>query len=110
MPSIHVHDRTEVFPCNLTTSILNVLLQNGVPIETLCGGRANCGRDLIRIHAGARFLSPVREREAARLGALAREGEPEGPDIRLACQCYVRGDVEIEILHFAHPWPRAGTL
>ncbi len=105
MPSIRIRGRPEVFPCNLTTSILNVLLQNAVPIDTVCGGRANCGRDLIRIHAGGRFLSPVREGEAARLTAVAREGEPAGPDIRLACQCYVRGDVEIEIIHFAHPWP-----
>jgi ferredoxin len=103
MPSIRIHGGPEVYPCNLTTSILNVLLQNAFPIETVCGGRASCGRDLIRIHAGAEFLSPRRESEIRRLAALAEAGEPSGPDIRLACQSYVRGDVEIEVLHYSHP-------
>jgi ferredoxin len=99
--TIRVEGRDCVFETNLTTSILNVLLKNRFPIQTLCGGRAQCGRDLIRIRSGAQFLSPRREAETRRLAALAREGEPEGPDIRLACQAYVRGDVVIEVLHIA---------
>lgn len=99
MPSIRVHGRDGVFPCNLTTSILNVLLQNGFPIATFCGGRAACGRDVIRILEGAEFLSPRREAESRRLAALAEAGEPAGRDIRLACQTYVRGDVTIEVFH-----------
>ena len=101
MPKIRIHGRPEVFECNLTTSILNVLLSNGFPIATLCGGRANCGRDLIRIREGAAFFSPKREMEKRRLASLAAAGEPSGPDIRLACQSYVRGDVTIEVLHLA---------
>ena len=73
--------------------------KNAFPIETYCGGRASCGRDLIRIHAGAEFVSPRRDVETRRLAALAAEGEPSGPDMRLACQSYVRGDVEIEVIH-----------
>ena len=101
MPTIRVEGRAEGFETNLTTSILNVLLRNNFPIQTQCGGRAQCGRDLIRIRSGAQFLSPRREVETRRLAALAREGEPAGPDIRLACQTYVRGDVVIEVLHIA---------
>lgn len=99
MATIRVEGRDDVFETNLTTSILNVLLRNSFPIETVCGGRAQCGRDIIRIRSGAQFLSPRRDVEARRLAALARAGEPEGPDIRLACQTYVRGDVVIEVLH-----------
>ncbi len=98
MPSIRVAGSNEAYETNLTTSILNVLLRNRFPIRTECGGRAQCGRDLIRVTAGAQFLSPRREPEARRLAALAREGRPQGPDIRLACQTYVRGDVVIEVL------------
>jgi ferredoxin len=105
--SISIHGRPEVFPCNLTTSILNVLLLNAFPIETICGGRAMCGRDLVRIRAGAEFLSPRRERETRRLEQLAKEGEPSGPDMRLACQTYVRGDVVIEVIHLSHALPVA---
>jgi ferredoxin len=99
VPTIRIHGRVEAFEANLTTSILNVLLKNGFPIQTVCGGKAMCGRDLIRIRAGAQFASPRRERETIRLESLAGEGEPSGPEMRLACQTYVRGDVEIEVLH-----------
>jgi ferredoxin len=99
MPKIRVFGRPEVFECNLTTSVLNVLLRNRFPIHTVCGGRALCGRDLIR--EGAQFFSPRREMETRRLAQLAKAGEPSGDDIRLACQSYVRGDVTIEVLHLA---------
>ncbi len=101
MPRIRIFGRPEVFECNLTTSVLNVLLRNRFPIHTECGGRASCGRDMIRIREGAQFFSPRRELEARRLAALAKAGEPSGDDIRLACQSYVRGDVTIEVLHLA---------
>jgi ferredoxin len=99
MPKIRIHGRPEVFECNLTTSVLNVLLRNRFPITTLCGGRASCGKDLIRIREGAEFFSPRREMETRRLAAVARAGEPSGDDMRLACQSYVRGDVVIEVIH-----------
>jgi len=99
MPSIRIHGRAEVYPCNLTTSILNTLMKNGYPIATLCGGRAACGKDVIRIREGLRFTSPRREVEMRRLAALEAAGEPSGEDIRLACQTYVRGDVVIEVFH-----------
>jgi ferredoxin len=99
MPRIRIYGRPEVFECNLTTSVLNVLLRNRFPITTLCGGRASCGKDLIRIREGAQFFSPRREQETRRLDALARAGEHSGDDMRLACQSYVRGDVVIEVIH-----------
>jgi ferredoxin len=104
LPTIRIHGRTETFESNLTTSILNVLLRRGFPIQTICGGKAMCGKDLIRFISGAQFASPVRERERVRLEALARDGEPSGPDMRLACQTYVRGDVEIEVIHLSAPF------
>ena len=99
MPIIRVHGFDKAYETNLTTSILNTLLKNGFPIQTICGGRALCGRDLIRVREGVVFLSPRREAETRRLAELASQGEPEGPDIRLACQTYARGDIEIEVLH-----------
>jgi ferredoxin len=99
MPAIRVHGFEKTFQTNLTTSILNTLLKNGFPIQTICGGRAQCGRDLIRVRTGAGFLSPRREAETRRLAELASQGEPAGPDIRLACQTYARGDIEIEVIH-----------
>jgi ferredoxin len=111
MPSIRVRGFDTVFDTNLTTSILNTLLGNGFPIATLCGGRAQCGRDQIRVVSGAEFLSPMRPREREKLARMAAEGEPGGPDLRLACQCYVRGDVVIEVLNIRRPAaPRDGVV
>jgi len=100
-PKIRIHGTSRVYEGNLTTSILNILLRNGFPIATICGGKAQCGKDIIRIKSGARFFSPRRERETQLLQRLAAQGEPGGADIRLACQSYVYGDVEIEVLHLA---------
>ena len=94
MATIRIHGRTESFAADISTSLLNILLRNRFPIDTVCGGRAICGRCLLRIRSGEAFLSPVREAEATRLAALKA-----GPGMRLACQCHTRGDVEIEVIN-----------
>ena len=94
MPTIRIHDRPDPFEAELSTSILNVLLRNRFPIDTLCGGRAICGRCLIRIRSGTEMLSPMRERESVRLAALGA-----GFGMRLACQTHTRGDIEIEVVN-----------
>ncbi len=84
-------------------SLLNTLLAEGVRIDTVCGGRAECGRCLVRVRGGARFLSLPTARETARLAALGT-----GPDYRLGCQAFARGDVEIEVVNPVAA-PRAGV-
>ena len=94
MATIRIHGRPESFAADISTSLLNILLRNRFPIDTICGGRAICGRCLVRIRSGEAFLSPIREAEATRLAALEA-----GPGMRLACQCHTRGDVEIEVIN-----------
>ncbi len=94
MPNILIRGSGEVIETGLLTSLLNALLSKGFPIETLCGGKAECGKCLIRVHSGAGFLSPLRDREKRRLETLGA-----GADMRLACQCYTRGDIEIEVIN-----------
>jgi ferredoxin len=98
MPKISIHGRPETFQTDLLTSILNILLRNRFPIDTICGGKAQCGRCLIRVRSGATMLSPLREREGGKLAELGA-----GSDSRLACQCYARGDVEIEVVNIRAP-------
>lgn len=81
-------------PASPVISLLNLLLRQSVPIQTVCGGRAQCGRCLIRILEGAENLNPRGEEEKLRLAALEA-----GEDMRLACQSYARGDVSIEIMN-----------
>jgi adenylate cyclase len=97
MASIRIAPGGETFTASPARSILNTLLAAEFPIDTVCGGRARCGRCLVRIHRGHRFLSPRTPAEEARLAALGVEHSD--PESRLACQCHVRGDVEIEVVN-----------
>ena len=97
MGSIRIVPGGETFPASPVRSILNTLLAGGFPIDTVCGGRAQCGRCLIRIHSGQRFLSPPTPAEETRLAA--RGADRTDPESRLACQSYTWGDVEIEVVN-----------
>ncbi len=97
MALIRIAPGGETFPASPARSILNTLLAAGFPIDTVCGGRARCGRCLVRIRTGGQFLNPRTPAEEIRLAALgASHSDPES---RLACQCHVRGDVEIEVVN-----------
>jgi adenylate cyclase len=93
---IHVKGRSEPVASSPVISILVQLQRHGVPIDTVCGGRAQCGRCLIRVTRGAETLNPPNERETLRLEAL---GAGEG--MRLACQSHTRGDIDIEVVNSA---------
>lgn len=91
---IRIHGREQPIEPNPAVSLLNLLQRAEVGIQTVCGGRAQCGRCLLRILSGGAHLSPMREPEARRLRALGA-----GADARLACQTYARGEVEIQIVN-----------
>jgi ferredoxin len=91
---IRIKDREETIPSSPAISILNLLQRNGIPIQTICGGRAQCGRCVIRILEGRERMNGKNQREIIRLQALKA-----GEDMRLACQSYTRGDIEIEIIN-----------
>jgi ferredoxin len=91
---IRIKGREKSIASNPVVSILNLLQRNGISIHTICGGRAQCGRCLIRVAEGAKSMNKKNERETERLQALNA-----GEDMRLACQSYTRGDIEIEIIN-----------
>jgi adenylate cyclase len=93
-PTVRIFGSGEVFEAGLLTSLLNVLLSNRFPIDTICGGRAQCGRCLIRVRSGGGLLSPRRDAEVRKLASLGA-----ADDMRLACQCFTRGEVEIEVIN-----------
>ncbi len=99
MATITIHPGGERVAVAPLRSLLNTLLAEGVRIDTVCGGLAECGRCLVRVRKGAEALSLPTAREMVRLAALGA-----GPDYRLGCQTYARGDVEIEVVN---PRPRA---
>jgi ferredoxin len=91
---VRIKGKEEAISSSPAISILNLLQRNGIPIQTLCGGRAQCGRCMIRILSGAEGMNKKNQREIIRLQAMNA-----GEDIRLACQSYARGDTEIEIIN-----------
>ena len=91
---IHVSGRPEPVASSPAVSILVTLQRQGVPIDTVCGGRAQCGRCLIRVLRGAEVMNRPNERERRRLASL-----DAGESMRLACQSYTRGEIEIQIVN-----------
>jgi ferredoxin len=95
---IRIKGREEAISSSPAVSILNLLQRDRVSIRTLCGGRAQCGRCLIRVLSGAEMMNKKNQRELIRLKAMNA-----GEDMRLACQSYTRGDIEIEIINSGRP-------
>ena len=91
---IRIKDTGQEIPSSPAISILNLLQRSDVAIQTLCGGRAGCGRCMIRILTGAEKMNRKNRREIIRLEAMHA-----GPEMRLACQSYTRGEIEIEIVN-----------
>ncbi|MBN2553147.1 MAG: (2Fe-2S)-binding protein [Spirochaetales bacterium] len=94
---IRIKGREQAIPSSPAVSLLNLLQRNSVSIDTVCGGRAQCGRCLVRVLSGSDKMNRKSQREIVRLQALGA-----GEEMRLACQSYTRGDIEIEIIH-PHP-------
>lgn len=91
-PLVFIANRALTVTVNPAYSLLNNCLMQGVPVQTLCGGKAGCGRCRFLVLEGAPHLSPVRPAERARLGeALIAAGW------RLSCQSHALRDVSIEL-------------
>ena len=73
-------------------TLLQIALEADTGLTFVCC-RAVCGECLIRVSADAHNLSPKTTAEKTLLTALSAPS-----DARLACQCSVLGDVEIELI------------
>ena len=94
MPNIHIVNTGQKVETDLVRSILVSLQLHAVPIMATCGGRAQCGKCVVRIVKGSQYVTKKAASEAERLTAIGADDA-----CRLACQTYTRGDVEIEILN-----------
>ncbi|MBU3936894.1 MAG: 2Fe-2S iron-sulfur cluster binding domain-containing protein [Proteobacteria bacterium] len=91
-PTVFIKNRSLTITVNPAFSLLNNYLMQNIPIQTLCGGKAACGRCRFKVLEGAAHLSPVLPAEKARLGeALIAAGW------RLSCQSHALRDVTIEL-------------
>lgn len=81
--------QTKIVEAESGKTILQIALDNSVPMEHACGGNGFCNTCLCKVTAGAEHLSPVNDQEKA-MGI-------ENTD-RLGCQAVVNGDATVEIL------------
>ena len=76
-------------------TVLQIALENGIPMEHACGGNGFCTTCSCDVQEGQKMIdagtvSPVNEREE-NMGV-------EGPDRRLGCQTKVNGDITVKIV------------
>ena len=78
---------------DLDATLLECSINNQIPHIHECGGNGLCTTCRIRVMEGQSNLNPrtLKEQEIARM----RKWDPS---IRLACQCYTKGDVSIQRL------------
>jgi ferredoxin len=100
MPRIRIANTSQFIEADLATSVLVTLQKNDVGIMTSCGGKARCGKCVVRVVAGKENLNKKTPGETTRLASLGSGGDSSSPpEMRLACQTYVKGDVEISIVN-----------
>lgn len=72
--------------------ILQIALDNGIPMEHACGGNGFCTTCMCKVKEGMENLSPRNDREE-------NMGIVNDPD-RLSCQSEVMGDVTVEVIEY----------
>jgi adenylate cyclase len=83
------------------STVLEIARSHGVPLTSVCGGRARCSTCRVRVDAAAPPLPHPQMAEAVTLGAV---GAGEG--VRLACQLRPAGPITVTRLVL----PRSGHL
>ena len=81
--------RTKIVEGKDGQTVLQIALDNGIPMEHACGGNGFCTTCMSHITAGMNNLTPRNDREE-------NMGITENPN-RLCCQAKIYGDVTVEI-------------
>lgn len=76
-------------------SILDVAIQNDVPLQHACGGFCSCTTCHVKVKENPQNLSEMEEEEEDTI-EFADEREDHS---RLGCQACVQGDVTVEIVN-----------
>ena len=82
-------DQKQIVEGKKGETLLQIGLDNGVPIEHACGGNGFCTTCMCEVQEGMDNLAELNDREEA----MGVSGEPE----RLSCQAQVESDGEVVI-------------
>lgn len=94
MPKVTFLPMNQTFEVKKGESILDIAIENDIPLQHACGGFCACTTCHVIVKAGETNLSAMAEDEEERLERVA-----VGLTLRsrLGCQSKVNGDVTVEI-------------
>ncbi len=94
MPKVtfHYSGQVKTVEAESGQTLLQIALDNGVPVEHACGGNGFCTTCMCKVKKHMENLSPRNDREE-------NMGIVEDPD-RLSCQAQAQGDVEVEVVEY----------
>lgn len=93
MPTVHYHPDQITLETDEKTAILDTSLNGGIAHIHVCGGNARCSTCRVMVVEGLESCQPRNEKETALAERLCFT-----PEIRLACQTKLTGDVKIRRL------------
>lgn len=94
MPKIRFLPRDIEIEVSADTSVLEAAKRAGVPIATVCGGKASCTECRIRVTAGEEHMTPIVFKEIEHLGNIFYITKE-----RLACQTFcTSGTLTVEVV------------
>ena len=96
MPKITFLPVNQTFEVSEGETILDVAINNDVPLQHACGGFCACTTCHVYVKSGGQSLSPMEEDEIERIASVYEKK----PESRLGCQTKVMsGDVVVEIVN-----------
>ncbi|PHJ61308.1 ferredoxin [Nostoc linckia z18] len=90
--SVHFEDDDKTVQVEANQRLTKICDEHPSSIFFGCRSVA-CGTCLIEVVSGIENLAPVMDEEQILLDVLA----PDNPNMRLACQCIVQGDIQIRV-------------
>lgn len=100
MPKVTFLPMNDVFEAKDGDTILDVAIENNVPLQHACGGFCACTTCHVYVKEGESSLSPMQEEEEERLDRATGQTLRS----RLGCQAKIHGDITVEIqnIGFGH--------
>ncbi len=94
MPFIKFLPGKRKIPVEIHKTILNIALENDIPIEHKCGGICACTSCIIQITTGLENFNEISPHEIYQL----KKANKTKRGFRLACMCYIIKDTMEDII------------
>ncbi len=96
VPKICFMPMNETYEVPVGTTVLDVALEKGIPMQHACGGFCACATCEVRVQTDPKALSTMDDEENERLDESATDRKPES---RLGCQSKIQSDVTVLVVN-----------